>query len=838
MQGGGADSSAAGGWVAALAAAWLAGTALQLQQAQAWPTGAYGALAGVAALGLAASRLGRPGTPRRLLLVVAAAALAFALAGWRGALRLADRLDPALEGVDMVVTGRVVGLPQPGPEGSVFLLDTEAAQRPGGEALRVPARLRLGWTRSRDGAGGVDGPVPRAGERWRLPVRLKQPHGVLNPEGFDAELWLFEQGIGATGQVRASAPRELALLDGPRAWHPRDRLDAARQGWRDAALLHGADPVAAGVVAALAVGDQSAIDAPAWAVFRQTGVAHLMSISGLHVTLFAWLAAGVVGRLWRRSRRLVHAWPAPAAARWGGVALAAGYAALAGWGVPAQRTVGMLAGTALIQGLGLRWPPLLVCAAAGAMVAALDPWALLQPGFWLSFTAVALLIASQAAPAADEAPAGPRARWAAWLRAGLHQQVVATLALAPLTLVMFEQISLVGFVANLVAVPWVTAVVTPLALAGLVWPGAWTLAGWALAPLWLGLQAAASAPWAVWTVPAAPAWAAAQGLAGGALLVLPLPWRARFAGLPLLLPLLWPAVPRPAAGQFELVVADVGQGSAVLVRTAQPLLLHDAGPRYGLDSDAGERVLLPLMRALGECRIDRLVLSHRDTDHVGGAAAVLQAMAVDEVLSSLEPGHPLRTARGPGGEPVPHRECAAGQSWAWDGVRFEVLHPPPGGLAAAPYEASSNARSCVLRVVASDGRAALLTSDIEAAQEQALAASAEASAGLRADVLVVPHHGSRTSSSDDLLAAVRPRIAVLQAGYRNRYGHPHPMVLARYAGASVPVVRTDHCGAWVWSDDGATCTRDVRRRYWHWRPSAEPPEGGAVVAIRHGRRAE
>lgn len=838
MQGGGADSSAAGGWVAALAAAWLAGTALQLQQAQAWPAGAYGALAGVAVLGLAAGRLGRRGTPRRLLLVVAAAALAFALAGWRGALRLADRLDPALEGMDMVVTGRVVGLPQPGPEGSVFLLDTEAAHRAGGEALRVPARLRLGWTRSREGAGVVDGPMPRAGERWRLPVRLKQPHGVLNPEGFDAELWLFEQGIGATGQVRASAPRELARLDGPRAWHPRDRLDAARQGWRDAALLHGADPVAAGVVAALAVGDQSAIDAPAWAVFRQTGVAHLMSISGLHVTLFAWLAAGVVGRLWRRSRRLVHAWPAPAAARWGGVALAAAYAALAGWGVPAQRTVGMLAGTALIQGLGLRWPPLLVCAAAGAMVAALDPWALLQPGFWLSFTAVALLIASQAAPAAAEPPVGSRVRVAAWLRAGLHQQVVATLALAPLTLVMFEQISLVGFAANLVAVPWVTAVVTPLALAGLMWPGAWTLAGWALAPLWLGLQVAASAPWAVWTVPAAPAWAAALGLAGGALLVLPLPRRARLAGLPLLLPLLWPAVQRPAPGQFELVVADVGQGSAVMVRTAQHLLLHDAGPRYGQDSDAGERVLLPLMRALGERRIDRLVLSHRDTDHVGGAAAVLQAMAVDEVLSSLEPGHPLRTARGPGGEPVRHWECAAGQSWAWDGVRFEVLHPAPGAVAAAPGEENSNARSCVVRVVASDGRAALLTGDIEAAQELALAAWAEGSHGLRAEVLVVPHHGSRTSSSDDFLAAVRPRVAVLQAGYRNRYGHPHPTVLARYGDAKVPVVRTDHCGAWVWSDDGAICTRDVRRRYWHWRSPAGPPEGGAVVANRHGRRAE
>ncbi|WP_374673837.1 DNA internalization-related competence protein ComEC/Rec2 [Ideonella sp.] len=855
MQGGGADSSAAGGWVAALAAAWLAGTALQLQQAHAWTAGAYAALAGVAVAGLAVAGLMAglnagltAGPPRaasratgcRALALAGVAVLAFSLAGWRGAERLADRLDPALEGADLVVTGRVVGLPQPGPEGSVLLLDTEHARGPDGQEVAVPSRVRLGWSRPREGASGVQGAVARAGERWQLPVRLKQPHGVLNPEGFDAELWLFEQGIGATGSVRASAPQALARLDGPRAWHPRDRLDAARQGWRDAALLHGADPVAAGVVAALAVGDQSAIEAPAWAVFRQTGVAHLMSISGLHVTLFAWLAAGVVSRLWRRSARLAHAWPAPQAARWGGVALAAAYAALAGWGVPAQRTVWMLAGTALVQGSGLRWPPLLVCAVAGAGVAALDPWALLQPGFWLSFTAVALLIASQATFGHGSAPAGPRARARGWLRAGLHQQVVATLALAPLTLVMFEQISVVGFGANLVAVPWVTAVVTPLALLGLLWPGAWTLAGWALAPLWQGLQAAAGWPWAVWSVPAAPGWAAALGLAGGVLLVLPLPWRARLAGLPLLLPLLWPAVERPAPGRFELVVADVGQGSAVLVRTAHHLLLHDTGPRYGLDSDAGERVLLPLMRARGERRIDALVISHRDTDHAGGAAAVLQAMAVQEVLSSLEPAHPLRAARGPGGRAVPHRPCEAGQAWSWDGVRFEVLHPPPGPAAASPAgrEPAPNTRSCVVRVVDGAGRAVLLTGDIEAAQEQWLAGPANAAHDLRADVLIVPHHGSRTSSTDALLAAVRPRVAVLQAGYRNRYGHPHPTVLARYAALGIPVVRTDQCGAWMWSDDGARCTREVRRRYWHWRPAAEPPEGGAVVAIPHTRRAE
>jgi competence protein ComEC len=672
-------------------------------------------------------------------------------------------------------------------------------------------------------------PAPAlAGERWQLPVRLKRPHGVLNPEGFDAELWLFEQGVGAVGSVRASAPTDPQRLDSARWWRPDEQLDAARQRWRDAALLQGGQPEVAGVLAALSVGDQSAIDAPGWALFRQTGVAHLMSISGLHITLFAWLAARVIGSLWRRTPRLMLRWPAPVAARWGGVLLAAGYALVAGWGVPAQRTVWMLALTVALSQLALRWPPLLVCLLAGTLVAAFDPWALLAPGFWLSFVAVALLIASHPAEPLADGRAEPR-RWTAraWaaLRGGLRQQVVATLALAPLTLLLFQQVSLVGFVANLVAVPWVTLVVTPLALLGLLAPAVWQLAGWVLQPLlallgWLG-----QAPGGVWSVAAAPPWAGALGLAGGVLLVLRLPWAARLAGLPLLLPLLWPAVDHPAPGRFELLAADVGQGSAVLVRTANHLLLHDTGPRYGQESDAGQRVLLPLLRARGETWIDRLVVSHRDTDHIGGAQAILATLPVTELLTGLEPGHPLRDVRGPDGISVPHVDCTAGQRWQWDGVDFEVLHPPADAWQPGTRP---NTMSCVLRVRDGRGRGALLTGDIEAAQEQFLVE--RLGAELRSDVLVVPHHGSQTSSSAAFLATVAPAQAVVQVGYRSRFGHPHPAVLARYAAAGIAVVRTDHCGAWVWRAEGVACTRDVRRRYWHWQAPVAPPAGGAVVA--------
>jgi competence protein ComEC len=294
------------------------------------------------------------------------------------------------------------------------------------------------------------------------------------------------------------------------------------------------------------------------------------------------------------------------------------------------------------------------------------------------------------------------------------------------------------------------------------------------------------------------------GLLAGALAVLPLPWRLRALAVPLMLPLLWPPVDRPAAGQFELIAADIGQGTAVLVRTRQHLLLYDAGPVYSPEADAAGRVLLPLLRARGESRIDLLMLSHRDTDHVGGAASLLAALPVTAMSSSLAADHPL-LARG-----LPHRRCDAGQSWVWDGVRFEVLHPLP-----ADHEttAKANALSCVLRVQGAGG-SALLTGDIEAAQEAALVL--RDGERLRSDMLLVPHHGSRTSSTPPFVDAVQPTVAVVQAAYRSRFGHPAPAVQARYLERGIPFVRSDTCGAWTLPAAGAPrCERESARRYWH-----------------------
>jgi competence protein ComEC len=792
--------------LAALGTAWLGGVALQLQQAAPWSLQGY---VGMALAALALVVLARRGF---VAWPLALAALGFAIAGGHAALRLAEVLPDGLEKQDVVVTGIVAELPRISPDGVRFVFDVEDAARDG-EPLAVPRRLSLGWYRAfRDDAEPAAGPQHdvRAGQRWRLTVRLKPPHGGANPHGFDAELWLFEQGIRATGTVRTARDAVNERLDDAAA-HPVERL---RQRIRDAIFAGVADERAAGVLAALAIGDQGSIERGDWSVFRDTGTAHLMAISGLHVTMFAWLAGAAAARLWRRTGRWVLLRvPAPSAARWCGVGAAAAYALLAGWGVPAQRTVWMLAVVALLRSRAVHWPWPLVLLAAAGVVTVFDPWALLQAGFWLSFVAVGLLMASEpagGAPSTAAAASGWLGRTGQALRGGLRTQAVATIGLAPLTIVIFQALSIVGFLANLVAIPLVTLVVTPLALLGALAPPLWSAGAWVVGELCIALDALAALPWAVWIAPVAPPWAQWLGLLAGALLVMPLPWRLRMLGVPLLLPLLWPVVPRPAEGRFEVVAADVGQGNAVLVRTRAHLMVYDTGPAYSADSDAGERVLLPLLRARGERRVHTLVLSHRDADHVGGAASLIRGTRVDAIVGSIEEAHPLRDAG------VPFTECAAGQHWDWDGVRFEVLHPEAFDPAVKP-----NTQSCVVRVQGADGASVLLAGDLEASQETDLVA--EHGQALKSDVLLVPHHGSKTSSTGLFLDVVAPKTAVVQAGFRNRFGHPAPVVVERYAARGIALVDSPSCGAWTWRGGEGTCERERAARYWHHRPAPPLP---------------
>jgi competence protein ComEC len=797
---------------------------------------------------------------------VLACTLAFALAGARASHYVQTALNPALEGLTLQVVGIVANLPQRTEDSARFRFEVESARESDGTWVELPPQLLLGWYGNRlNGSGGqinnadkVQAPPAdlRPGDRWQLAVRLKAPHGHINPHGFDYELWLWEQGLQATGYVRNGAKDAAPQWLGSTWVHPVERL---RQRVRSAIDARVADRAMAGIVAALLVGDQAAIERADWDVFRATGVAHLMAISGLHITGLAWLAAMCVSWLWRRSdvwspRKPWSLWlPAPIAASACAALVALAYAVFTGWGVPAQRTVWMLGVVTLLRVYGLRWPLMQVWLTVCAVVLALDPWALMQAGFWLSFVAVGVLFASgshaplEAAARSDalnvfEVPTerniqssergskrvGHIAASACVSAQRMwREQWLMSVCLAPLTLLLFHQVSVVGLFANLLAVPWVTLVVTPLCVLGLVLPFAWSVAAEALQWLvWL-LKACAGVSWAQWSAPAAPLWAGAAALVGMGVWAMRVPMWLRWFGVALVLPVLSWQTPRPVHGAYELMAADMGQGHAVLVRTATHSLLYDTGPRYSAETDAGQRVLVPLLRAWGE-RLDRIVISHQDSDHSGGAPAVMAMQPQADVLTSIATEHPLQQLG------VMQR-CERGQSWVWDGVQFEVLHP-----SASDYERKlkPNALSCVLRVSASRAViaptdvtlvdtpkkaqpstqtmqvAALLAGDIEAAQEQDLLQSGQA---LQADWLLVPHHGSATSSTQAFLEAVNPSVAIVQAGYRNRFGHPRPDVLRRYSDLGVLVVQTPRCGASTWRSEQPNlvqCERNQRQRYW------------------------
>ena len=798
----------------------LLGAAVQVCQAQLWPPAWYAGLLALGGVlgGLWATqpRYRCSGWRAHGLWLLVAALLLFAITGLRAHHFSATALAPTLEGRDIRVTGMVTTMAQPLEGGQRLRLRVETATLwPQGTPVQLPALLDLGWyQRALQGSDATATSPPalvRPGERWQMTVRLKAPHGLRNPHGFDYELWAWEQGVQAVGDVRAGQkdqpPQRLAATH----QYP---VEQARQQVRDAIMLQlAANPFdaasqrVAGVVAALVTGDQRAIERNDWDLFRTTGVSHLMSISGLHITLFAWLAAGLIRVVWQRSARLCLWLSAPSAALLGGAALATAYALFSGWGIPAQRTISMLCAVALLRLLGLRWPwPqvwLLTCAA----VVWPDPWALWQPGFWLSFVAVGILFASDPGGSAEKRP-GLWSRFVSMLR----EQWVVTLALTPLGLLMFGQVSVVGFAANMLAIPWVTLVVTPLAFLGVLWNPLWQGAGIAVQWMVLWLEWWAAVPGAAWWLPIAPLWAGAAAVAGGTLLALRLPLPVRLLGLPLLLPVFFWQPARPAIGQFELLAPDVGQGTAVLVRTASRTLLYDAGPRTSASNDAGSRVLVPLLRALGE-RIDTLLLSHPDSDHTGGALAVLQAQPQAQLFGSVGEQSELQALRSA-------HPCIAGQRWHWDGVEFAILHPQPAlpsDVAKPQKTRNTNAQSCVLRIVASNGAAALLPGDIEVAQEQSLLAQATS---LRADVLLLPHHGSKTSSSPAFLDAVSPRSAWAQTSYRNRFGHPAPEVLQRLQARQITLVDSVHCGAAHWTSaqpDHVYCQRQNQQRYWQHR---------------------
>ncbi|MDY0975811.1 DNA internalization-related competence protein ComEC/Rec2 [Massilia sp. CFBP9012] len=730
--------------------------------------------------------------------------LGFCWAAFIAHLALSKALPHDDEGRDITVTGTIASLPHRFDGGVRFQFDVAHTET---RNASVPPKIVLSWY----GATAADPAFIHPGEHWRLVVRLQRPHGNANPHGFDYEAWLLEQGVRATGYVRPAGSRNERLDD----WTPGAGYAIERaRGYLRARILSTLDGEPyAGVIVALVIGDQRGIDQDDWDVFNRTGISHLVSISGLHITMVAGFAAWIVASLWRRSfwtdAQLPLRLPAQKAAALAGAMVALMYVLLAGFGVPAQRTFYMLAVVAAAVWCGrIASSSHVLCLALGIVVL-LDPWAMLWPGFWLSFGAVAAILY------ACSGRLGERTRgWRAGLLVAARTQWAVTIGLAPLTLLLFGQISLVSPLANAVAIPVISLFVTPLALVGSILPSPLAdvvlgVAHLAIELLAWPLQRLAAPALAVWTAPAPTPWMLALALYGTAWMLAPRGWPQRWAGLAAWTPLLTQLPTAPPPGAFSVTAFDVGQGMALLVETHRHRLLYDTGPQYAPGASGATRVILPYLRGRGVGRLDTLVVSHSDLDHVGGADAVLQALEVDSLVSSLPASHPvLRKAKRT-------RRCAAGQAWTWDGVRFEMLGPDPGSYANPRLKA--NARSCVLRVSAA-GTAMLLAADIEAAQEAELLVTA--GERLRAKVLLAPHHGSGTSSTSAFLAAVRPDLALFQVGHRNRYRHPKKEVVERYRAMGIDQMRTDQTGAITLdSADGliARAYRVEHARYWHGR---------------------
>lgn len=739
-------------------------------------------------------------------------ALVIVAGGVYGGLRidhqLAQQLPPLAPRATVCIEGVVRDLPQRRADGSVRFLFANArfCQPDGGRAL--PPLLRLNaWPRhyrtTSQHAPEIALPALRSGQRWRLQVRLRPAHGRQNPGLWSYERWLFEQGIRATGTVRIQGDNVL-LTEAANDLHSRlDRIRAQISARFARALQdeHGQALPYGGILTALAIGDRQAITPAQWTVFRHTGVTHLVSISGLHVSLAAFFGALLVGGLWRWLPRAALYLPTLHAATVAGWLSALAYAALSGLHVPALRALLMLTVVAAAVLSGRTHSPARILLWAATAVLLWQPRALLAPGFWLSFGAVAVIlcIVSARLPAFSN------------VRAMVRIQLAISLVSLPALLHFFALYPLYSLVANAFAIVMVSFLITPLALLNILLPldvlllAAWQLCAWMM----FLLEAIAQWPLATWQPTQAPLALVVCALAGVFWALLPRATPARGVALLACLPLLLWQPTRPPTGEARLLVFDVGQGLAVHIQTQHHDVLYDSGPRYGRDADAGESILVPYLRARGIDTLSMLILSHSDNDHSGGAASVLKQIKARRILASFERHDALVPN-------APLQPCQAGQQWQYDGVRFQFLHPQQ---AFAPDDGSrdhDNHHSCVLRIESAHGNSVLLTGDIERRAERQLLQRHRDS--LASDVVLIPHHGSAASSSAAFVRASGARHAIAAAGFQNHFGHPAAAVLRRWQQAGAQPWRTDLDGAIHLHLSGKglqiEAERSKNRRYW------------------------
>jgi competence protein ComEC len=701
----------------------------------------------------------------------------FAWACLQGGYALSLRLPAELVGQDIAVVGHVDGLPQHANGELRFDFITDREGNPAGVAGK---HLRLGWYRT-----SVE---VAPGERWKLLVKLRRPRGVLDPGGFDFEELALERRIAATGYVRKP---ETALKLGATP-----SIDALRERW-SARIADAVRSPSSRFIRALALGDTRALTETDWDTLRATGLNHQVAISGFHVGIVASFGALVGWLIYWIFPRLGLLWPRPQAQPVMALLFGFGYAAMTGFELPTVRTLLMIVAALLARMWRRPWSVPDALALALLTMLIVDPLSVLAAGFWLSFVGVAWLL--WCLP--HDAPRG---------RVGVFVggQGIVSLGLLPLTVWFFGQASLVSPLTNLIGIPGFALIVTPLSLIGLavdlVLPrvGAWILqfAAHAMDALWWVLTQVSSWQGALVWLPEPSALALVLALVGAFWLLLPRGVPGKPLALLLWLPLLWPRIPAIPQGTADLAMIDVGQGLSLLVRTQHHTLLFDTGPAYSGGLDLGEAAVVPTLHAFGVRRLDALVVSHGDNDHSGGADSVRRA-------------YPVALRYAPAGWPKgqDYQPCRRDATWTWDGVTFRFLHPPQ----YFPY--LDNDSGCVLRI-SGPGWTALLPADIEAVVEERLVR--EQPDLLHADLLIAPHHGSKTSSTFAFLQSVHPKLALIAVGQGNRFGLPNAEVVERYLTQGIALedsasdglvrVRLDATGAHV-----VERTRERLLRFWH-----------------------
>jgi competence protein ComEC len=721
-----------------------------------------------------------------LLRLPAILLIGFLWAAGRAELALDPQLDRGIEAQTVLVEGTVLDIPAHSASG-ILRLQLAVDRIDDGSGWRdFKGKVRLGWYETLL--------QPGPGERWQLAVRLKRPHGFANPGGFDYERWLFQQRIHATGYVRSdSRNRRLSVA------HPAS-LTALRTSLQLTMKHLQADKPTMAMIRALTIGDRSAISPAEWNILRNTGTSHLMAISGLHISLAAGLVFWLARVLWARAGRFAEVIPARKVAALAAVVGALLYAMLAGFGIPARRAVVMVTVVMLAVVFNRRAGLVPALCLAVVVTLLIDPLSVLSAGWWLSFWAVALIAYLASGRHGRQGFGG---RW-------VYIHVLLALGMLPILLVFFQSASLVAPLANIVAVPWVGMLVVPLALLGSLVTflhaatGEFLLvvAASLLEPVRFWLDWLAEAPFSIWQQHQPFAWTLLPGIPGLLLLLVPRGVPGRWLGLLLLLPVFFVQPERPAPGEVRLTLLDVGQGLATVVQTRRHVLVYDAGPRFSEAFDTGAAVVIPFLRSQGIRSIDTLVVSHGDNDHIGGVASLLSAYEARRILSSV-PGKIRQVAA---------EHCRRGQHWEWDGVIFRMLHPDT--VSGQP----DNNTSCVLKIGARGEPGFLLTGDIEREAEALLLR--EQGEALRAAVLVVPHHGSNTSSSPEFLAQVNPAVALFPAGYLNRYRFPKQAVVERYESSGVDWYQTGLAGAitvhlgGILREPEISLYREQARHYW------------------------